>query len=190
MTAQDVIDVLKTEGHYHQRLPEVHVANEHLSFDFDALLVGPGDQDGLVLVAEVTADRTLAKVRCTLGALVGVLERCECRRPLALVLIANDDRDAELESLRRLCRLIIAPPARAPEEALVGLLPLPRIDPIEPAMRAEEALVEALKEDVESPLVQALIEAARSSSDQVEQTMREHVSSAARRAYEEDGDSS
>lgn len=96
----DVVRLLTTEsGEFpqpYQRRPRLAVNQDAgaagLEFNLDAVLTGPGDQEGLVTVQMVSPDR-LRKTRNEVRALTTWLTRTGSRRPLTLVAITEGSND-------------------------------------------------------------------------------------------------
>lgn len=96
----DVVRLLTTESgefpHPYQRRARLAVNQDPgaagLEFNLDAVLTGPGDQEGLVTVQMVSPDR-LRKTRNEVRALTTWLTRTGSRRPLTLVAITEGSND-------------------------------------------------------------------------------------------------
>jgi|GEM_PF-2689958 len=126
-----IVKVLVNTGAYKSQKSPVYIADADLSFDADAVLVGPDDRTGLILVIDghrTEPDVALRKVR----SLAMVLDRVGSRRTLSVVIVTDKLNHPSIKSMENFCRLIAVHPADKPEYAIRSLLPvaLPRPEKI------------------------------------------------------------
>lgn len=159
-----VINILVQDGGYKRVFGPLRIVDTDFAGDFDAVLVGPGDQSCLVLIIDgdhISPAVAIRRVR----SFALVLDRSGSQRPLTVVLIARQIEP--FERLERLCRVFIITPMDDPHVALRGLLPL-RILKRGPTLNAAEAaLAEHLGKDGEGALIALLQHAANKGSSEV-----------------------
>ena len=116
-----IIRMLVDEGGYREVSGPLRVVDTDFASDFNAVLVGPGEQGCLIVVvdSELIAFPVIQR-RVRSFALV--LDRTGSRRPLTVILIAQTPR--KLESLEKMCRVVMVTPTDDVASALRGLLPL------------------------------------------------------------------
>lgn len=161
-----IVHTLVQEGGYKQVLGPLRVVDTDFGTDFDAVLVGPGEQGCLVLV--VDGDQiSPALLQRRVRSFALVLDRSGSRRPLTVILIVKTP--STFEALERHCRVIVVTPDVDLLSALRGLLPL-RIKSHEQTLHAaEDALESKLEGNIANPLTATLLKAAQTGSANVEE---------------------
>lgn len=176
-----------------------------LEFNLDAVLTGPGDQQGLVTVQAMQPDR-LHRIRNEVRALTTWLTRTGSRRPLTLVAVTEGPNDETmpndhpavtqlvdlqavpllLRELATLCHVLVVTLDDAVRDEgdsairrqLVSLMPLE----LPPAFEKRQPAIERLRENVnetatfqESDLFNDLLKASAKSQDAVAATMKKWI---------------
>jgi hypothetical protein len=201
MTISQIIDQivieLTADGRYRRR---AKLFSGDVDFDFQAVLTGPRDAEGLVTVHDVSRDR-IASARCAIRALTTFLSRSDSRRPLILVAVTQAESKEDKLAVRAfmdevsfLCRVIevpfsdASPVARSAEirNRLTPLLPIQLPKPIELRKSPEQRLRDKIGESELSgdELVRKLIEASAKKSVDVEATMIQAIAGIAHEAGE------
>ena len=142
-----------------------------------AILVGPEGQNQLVVVRYAESPE-LRMVERGVRAFCLRLDQSGTPRSVTLVLIASSLREADLDPIRRVCRVVLCEEGSELERSLRALLPLKVPDPITSLESAEQALQSVLGNTAEDPAVRRLIRAGRTSADEVGVVMQELVMSA------------
>lgn len=180
MNAKSVSDLLESQGGYSLKSQPLRIHDIEFSGDFDAVLVGPDGERGLVLVLDAAAVPPRI-IQRRLSAVCLALARTGSMRPVTIILNAGQVLEQHVVSeLQALCRLIMIPAAGNPEEHLRSLLRLKLPPPGRESKSADAVLREELGADMADPFVEALIRSARKSSLDVEGAVREHIDRAAR----------
>lgn len=171
--ASECLQVLESYGYARQ---SEHLRVVELSFEFDAVLVGPDADHALVLLVDQEV-LDVDAVRRRLTSLALALSRSGSRRPVAVVLVAPPARNADLELLRPLARLVaVRRDRQTPErvaEALREFRPLDTDELVAPRLDATKELRDELGADADSPATRRLIAAASSGEAAVHQAFRE-----------------
>ncbi len=179
MIVERVSHLLESRGGYRLTSQPMRIDGIEFKGDFDAVLEGPDDERGLVLVVDASA-LPLKTVLRRLKAACLALTRTRSTRPASVVLITEQTPDAPiLAELQALCRLIVIPAGAGPEECLRGLLRL-KLPQEQTVKSAGTVLEEELGGGATDPFVSALIKAARKGPADVERTVREHIDRAAK----------
>jgi hypothetical protein len=178
MNAKSVSDLLESRGGYRSVSLPLRVSDIEFRGDFDAVLVGPNGEGGLVLVLDAAAVPAKT-IQRRLKAVCLALARIGSMRPVTFVVNAGQalDRHAVAE-LEALCRLIVIPAGGNPEEHLRSLLRL-KLPGGQESRSADAVLREELGGRIADASVDALIEAARKGASDVEATVREQIDRAA-----------
>jgi hypothetical protein len=179
MNAEQVSLLLESRGGYKLTSQPMRIDGIEFSGDFDAVLQGPNDERGLVLVVDASA-LSLKTVQRRLKAACVALARTKSMRPTSLVLITEKlPDDLTVAELEALCRLIVIPAGADAEDCLRSLLRLEL--PQEKVVRSADAVLqEELGGDAGDPFVTALIKAVRKGPSDVERTVREQIDRAAK----------
>jgi hypothetical protein len=176
MNAKSVSDLLESRGGYSSASLPLRVNDIEFRGDFDAVLVGPNGERGLVLVLDA-ASVPAKTIQRRVKAVCLALARTGSMRPVTIVVNAGQalDRHAVAE-LQALCRLIVIPADGNPEEYLRSLLRLKLKRPQGQESRSAGAVLrEELGGRIADAFVEALIEAARRGPSDVEATVREQI---------------
>lgn len=161
----EIVVTLVNRGGYKQVAGPLRVVDTDFGSDFDAVLVGPGEQSCLVLVIDCEHVPSVV-IHRRIRSFALVLDRSGSRRPLTVILIARTP--SKFEALERLCRVIIVTPDDDVTAALRGLLPL-RIHSHEQTLHAaEHALADKLGATIRNPLTASLLKAAEAGTSNVE----------------------
>ena len=184
MTIESIVEILQLKGHFRQAPKLVHIADADLKFDFDAILVGPGNEGGIVLVLDA-ADKALGAILRKLKAFSLVLDRSGSMRPMTLVLVTRDPDDPNIAALEEFTRVIVVSPERDTETCLRALLPLHLPKPLKSTESAEAALRDELGDDIRDPLITRLLKAGLKGSTDVESKMREVIDRLASEAFKD-----
>ena len=175
MFVDDIIQVLETRGGYNRAREPLEISGVEFKGMFDAVLVGPKDQNGLVLVRRTEAT-FVGEIKRAVKALVTALDRTGSMRPVTLVLATTvSPEDPAIVALHDSCRLIAVPPGGNPEDFLRVLLPLKLPSPETAKKSADSALRGELNDSKDDPLIDTLVRAARKGSDEVQRRMREEI---------------
>jgi hypothetical protein len=185
MNAESISNLLRSEGRYKLAAQPLRVQDLEFKGDFDAVLEGPNDERGLVLVVDGTA-LPLSTIQRRLKALSSALTRTRSMRPTTVVLITQQPPDdssvAELQALSRLIVISAQDNAKDCLRPLLHLkLPQDSKLPQEQVVKsADTILQEELGGQITDPFLSALIKAARKSPSDVERTVREQIDRAAK----------
>jgi len=178
MDTKSISDLLVTRGGYSVARQPLRVQDIEFQGDFDAVLVGPDGERGLVLVVDASA-ASLKTVQRRLKAVCLALTRTGSMRPVTIVVNAAQDLNSSIiAELDRLCRLVVIPPNCDLGDYLRPLLRLELPEGLE-SRSPEVVLREELGTRTHDPFVDALIRAARKSPLDVESTVRENIDRAA-----------
>ena len=172
MNIEDVVQFLKERAGYTQAANSLALLGMQLSFD--AVLIGPEQHDGLLLI-ESAAGRGLNLLLNKMKALALALERTDSARTLTLVLLDSEPAIPAYVELNRICRLFILQENIPLEQALASILPLFLPAPVMAGDGAENTLKSELDEEANNPVVMKLIRAARVGEFEVEKSVRETV---------------
>lgn len=188
MNVEAVTKFLVSEGGY--RLVSDSLSIADLEFEFEGVLLGPGEEGGLVLTVDGTTVPAPLLLKRT-SSFSRVLARTNSRRPLALVLVNADVVDAGTRAeLRSIARLIELSDAERLNSTLRPLLPLQLPDTaIAPAEAADAALNARLGDMPDPGLANQVIEAASLGEDAVREVIRARVSDIVSGAETEGGSS-
>jgi hypothetical protein len=178
MIIDEIVEILQSQskGNYRLVSPKVLVAD--VEFDFDAVMVGPDDQQNIILIYNAQSI-SLDIVHREIEAFSLILDRTESTRSITLVLITNESNNPTIKSLETLCRVVIVSPDKAVAESLCRLLPLLSRDTEKTIISAEAALRHELAESSQDPLIIELLNAAYKSDSAVEATMMKKIEAAA-----------
>jgi acetolactate synthase small subunit len=188
MSVERAAMLLATRGGYRRASEPLHVAD--LAFQFDAVFVGPNDQQHLVVIYDANQDRSDAVAR-RLRAFGVVLQRSGTRRSVTLVVLNSAGTRSRLRELEDVCRVVYIESERTLEDELAILLPLPIPEPLNSMRTAEAALQRALGPQQTDPLTSAILTAAASGGESaVRDAMLQYLSQIADRALEEADDDS
>jgi len=176
MNADLISSVLESHGGYRLASQPLRIHDIDFSGDFDAVLQGPDDERGLVLVLDATS-LSLWTIQRRLTAVLSALTRTGSMRPVTVVLITTGDLEySTAADFGALCRVIVIPAESNPHERLRTLLRLRLKLPGEQAVETADAVLrEELGDGVTDPFVNALIEAARKGRSEVERIVREQI---------------
>ena len=173
-----VLTVLEEQGGYRPVRQPLQVVDVDFKFGFDAVLVGPQNQDGLVIVLSAE-DAPSGSLQRKVKAFILLLERTGSTRPVSLVLLTAEQSTKPVAALEAICRVILVPDDAEPEQALHPLLPLTIPAVPENLESAEDAINFELGSDAASPLVSALLRAARKGPEDVRDIVRSAVDNVA-----------
>jgi hypothetical protein len=173
MTTEEVIEFLKTRGDYTSAAAN-SLGLLGMQLSFDAIMIGPGSQDGLLLIERV-GDRSLNLLLNKMKALALALERSESARTLTLVLLDCKAGLTGYVELNRLCRLLLLQENDSMEVSLASILPLTLPEPISAVNSADATLKMELDEDYNDPFVVKLLRAARENENEVQKTIRQAI---------------
>jgi len=179
MDTKSISDLLELRGGYKLASQPLRVQDIEFKGDFDAVLVGPNGERGLVLVLDASAvpPKTIQR---RLKAVCLALARTGSMRPVTIIVNAGQVLDpSAIAELEALSRLIVIPADGNPEEYLRSLLRLKLPQGLE-SKSADSVLREELGGAIADRFIDALIKAARKSSLDVEATVREYIDRAAR----------
>ena len=175
MSVDNVIQILERSGGYKRAPQPLRISEVEFKGTFDAVLVGPFDQNGLVLVLGAEPPH-VEQVEYAVKAFATALDRVGSMRPFTLVLVTTVGvDDPGMVALQDVCRLITVPPKGKLEDHLRVLLPLKLPSPEARKKSADSALRDELGDNKEDPLIDALIRAARKNSGEVQRRMREEI---------------
>lgn len=176
---ESIIEMLKSKNNYRQVPQPLSIADVDFQFDFDAVLEGPDDHCGLVLILN-SEKAPLYSVQRKIKAFSIVLARTNSMRPITLVLITEKINDPAIESLEKLCRVItISPNNNDLRTCLRTILPLRLPELVKTRGSTDVTLREELGYDIEDVLISALLKAAQKNSSEVEHTIIEAIDQAA-----------
>jgi hypothetical protein len=181
MKVSDVVDFLKSKGRYETVSEPLHVAD--LSFEFDAVLRGPGESSALVVVLDAQGV-PVKPLRRRLAAFRTVLERTGGNRSMSAVLLSPKASSDDVKALSGVCRVIPVESDSELRSRLGVLLPLALPDPIKSTTSGIEALEERLDPRRSSHLTANLIRAARRTPEAVQKVLRKAVEDACGEALE------
>jgi hypothetical protein len=155
-----------------------------IEFRFAAVLVGPGQADGLVIVVDLQANTSSTTSR-KLRGLITVLDRLESRRTVSVILVIRAEVQIALEELEKLCHIVIVQPEGVLENSLRSLLPLVLPTPEANTSNAEAILRRELDSAGDEPFINQLIAASHSSQTEVENVLRTAIDNAVIRIEED-----
>jgi predicted RNA binding protein with dsRBD fold (UPF0201 family) len=179
-----IVAALVEKGGYKQISGPLRIVDTDFGSDFDAVLVGPGQQGCLVLVVDgehIPAPVIQRRVR----SFSLVLDRSGSRRPLTVVVIARSG--LAFEALERLCRVVVLRPDDDVLAALRGLLPLDIQSHEHTLNAAENALVRQLQGNPRSTLIVSLRKAATEGAANVESEVLGAIAAAIENSNPEKG---
>lgn len=165
VTVARVAELLVADG-YRIRPQIVRIGVE--AFRFDAVLEGPHDARGVVLVAD--GSTPAATLRRTLQTLLMSLEAAASTRPVTLVVVGEVH-----EEIERFCRVIRIGRELTDGDlgrALTTLRPLRLPDTRPATSRVAEVLRAQLGSEVDEPNVRVLLAAAEEGASSVESRLR------------------
>jgi hypothetical protein len=169
---EEVLRLLQANG-YTSNAPTVSVGG--VDFNFDAVLSGPGSQNGLIVVA--TLDGDAARWRRRIANLCTALSRTNSRRPVtAIVLAAEGSPVVDPEAA---CSTFAVTFADDPKVVLAPLLPLQLPAPSVARESAETLLRAQLGDAARDDLATTLLAAARLGADEVANVLHDSLSFAA-----------
>lgn len=171
MTTQ-VTEFLTRRGRYEVVPEPLHVAD--LEFEFPAVLKGPPNHPGLVVVLDDSSSSAEAVVR-RLRAFRTVLTRSGARRPITVILYHTDFPPDAVNEIREVCRVIPVDRAEDINDRLRPLLPLNLPDAISAVSTAEATLLTFLGSSAGAPIVKALLRASSDSTERVRDVIRERA---------------
>jgi hypothetical protein len=172
---EKVVQILVQKGGYKRSPGILRVVDTDFGPDFDAVLVGPGEQGCLVLVIEHNEIPPAAITR-RVRSFALVLDRSGSRRPLTVILIARTP--SKFEALERLCRVVVITPDDDVENSLRGLLPL-RVRSHEQTLNAaQDAPISNLGESIKNSLTAGLLKAAPNGPESVQKEILRAISAA------------
>lgn len=177
MNIELLITFLKDRGRYKPTFPPLHILD--VDFAFDAVLIGPEDHNGLVLVHEVR-DSSLGSISNELKALSIALQRTESTRAVTLLLVGDLPMTPPLSELNKLCRVIVVSSEASFEESLASILPLDLPQAIASSESADAALKAEASFDFSDPLISKLLKAAKENETEVQKAMRSTIDEIAR----------
>lgn len=168
MMVELIIKLLESEN-YSRRDKCIQV--DDVDFEFDGVLIGPKQQDTLILVTNSNhSENALRKMK----AFSTVLRRSGSNRLFKLILVTDDIKEPTRNKLERLCHLITIPTNTSEEnlsEYLYCLFPMNlEIEQRDTRLSVETMLREELKKHANEPLVERLLKAAKKNSREVEVT--------------------
>jgi hypothetical protein len=144
----------------------------NIDFEFAAVLLAPAGRSDLVVVVDATTE-TPAQIREKIFTLSRALDASRSRRPLTTVVVGPIERESEVESIKKVSRVLSISPedvesiSDGVSEQLAVLLP------IEIPMRPE-VLADSLRELAEelqnefTPLISRLVERSNNGASAVE----------------------
>lgn len=182
MNVSSVVAFLEKKGRYRIVHEPLHVAD--FSFEFDAVLRGPGDGSGLVVVLD-GQEVPLGPLRRRLAAFRTVLERKGKNRSVTAVLLSPGPSSEDLDALASICRVITIENDAEIANELRALLPLALPAPMRTTATGWEALEERLAARVPSPLTASLLRAGRRDPEAVQKVLRTTIDNACSEAVKE-----
>lgn len=186
MSVQAVVSLLIEDGKYQIISDAIHISE--LVFRFDAMLIGPGDERGLVIVLDIRTE-PLAPLRRRLRSFAQVMQRTGPNRPLTAVLVGSTFTASELHATRSVCRVILVDPQDGIRSSLTPLLPLTLPDPVTHTVSATTLFRTQLAGKIElRPLGSTLLRASERGSDTVRDAVRDRVARICRKALNKSGD--
>lgn len=181
MTMDEITDqiasTLISKGGY--RRAQLPLRIHDIDFRFDAVLVGPEGEAGLVVVSNLREDSASRIVR-KLSGLVTLLDRLKSRRSVSLVLVIRSDWVMNTQELEKLCHVVVVRPELAIEGSLRTLIPL-RLPAAElQSEGAREVLINEMRSSNIDSRMEVLVQAADISESNVlksiEQVINELIS--------------
>ena len=166
--------LVSRSGYRHGRVP-LRVAE--IDFRFDAVLVGPRQGDGLVVIVDLHANTSITTARRIRG-LITVLDRLQSRRTVSVVLVVRADVKFALEELEQCCHIVLVRPGALLENSLRSLLPLVLPTPEASTSSAEEALRRELDSAADEPFIMQLIQASHTSQSEIDNVLRHAIDDA------------
>ncbi len=181
----DRIIKILTEGGTYRPQPRLVIVDD-VDFEFDAILRGPGDSHGLVLVMDCPVTRlplAVSRVR----AFSQMMLRTGSIRPLSVVAVTELDEPGVLNELSAICRVIrvVDGDDASVRARLRPLLPLILPEPESPQGDVSRLLRKALETVTPEELVSSLINAGRKDDKAVESAIVEAINSAITQALSE-----
>ena len=182
MSVREVVTLLIKDGKYRLISDGIHISE--LEFRFDAILLGPGDERGLVIVLDIRTE-PLAPLRRRLRSFAQVLQRTGSNRPLTAVLVGSGFTADELHATRAVCRVVLVQSDESVQSCLTPLLPLTLPDPVAQTVSATTLLRTELADKFASrSLAGTLLRASERGSEAVRDSIRDRVDRICRKALE------
>lgn len=178
-TADDVVRILREEGGY-KELPKPLTVGKQ-TFDFSHALVADDRANDLVVVLEIKSDgREDELVRGVLG-LTRALDVLRSKRPVTAVLTTGQPRANTVRTLSQVCRVLPigthlgSDPDKATRGWLSVLLPLKPLSAPDESGTWEATLLQALANQKDRPLVDALMIAGRQGRESVKSVFADRI---------------
>lgn len=182
MTVRAVVTLLTKDGKYRLISDGIHISE--LEFRFDAILIGPGDERGLVIVLDIRTE-PLAPLRRRLRSFAQVLQRTGANRPLTAVLVGSTFTADELHATRAVCRVVLVGSDESLQSCLTPLLPLTLPTPVAQTVSTMALLRTRLADKIVSrSLTGTLLRASERGSVAVRDSIRGRVDRICRKALE------
>lgn len=168
-----VLEILQQEG-YRVIPPPLKIVDVDFHTDFPAVLVGPGNQQSLIVVLD--SSRTPVEVaRRRIKALATTLDRSGSEIPLTLVLITSQSDASKTEDFDVICRVVRVFDATDPRHDLRTLLPLVLPEPAEPLPSALPTLLKKIGTPAEDHFETTLAELAPQGRSAVSDAVRNTI---------------
>ena len=180
-----VLEILQHAG-YRIIPPPLKIVDIDFQSDFQAVLIGPRNQQSMVVVLD--ASRTPIEVaKRRINALATTLDRSGSEIPLTLVLLMSDSESQKAAELDTICRVVRVLDPTDPENDLRPLLPLALPEPAEPLPSALPVLLRNLGAQNDDRFEASLAETAKRGPSAVTEAVRATIDKVVRQYLEGEG---
>jgi len=190
-TAEQVVDILKNEGHYRE-LPRPFKIGT-LSFEFTSALIATEKANDLVIVIDLKSDVPDEGAVRKVHALTRALDVVQSRRSVTAVLTQGQASSETVYAMSRVCRVLpIGTPVGQNASDLVRdwisvLLPLKTPESVETMVHWEEDVRKLLSKDTPADLTHDVFARALTDKGAVEAVLRDQIATSISTAIAEEG---
>lgn len=190
-TAEQVVNILKNEGHYRE-LPRPFKIGT-LSFEFTSALIATEKANDLVIVIDLKSDVPDESAVRKIHALTRALDVVQSRRPVTAVLTQGQASSETVYAMSRVCRVLpIGTPVGQNASDLVRdwisvLLPLKTPESVETMVHWEEDVLKLLSQDTPADLTYDIFARALTDKGAVEAVLRDHITASISTVISEEG---
>jgi len=178
-TAEQVVDILKKEGHYRE-LPKPFKIGT-LSFEFTSALIATEKANDLVIVIDLRSDVADEGAVRKVHALTRALDVVQSRRSVTAVLTQGQASSETVHAMSRVCRVLpIGTPVGQNASDLVRdwvsvLLPLKTPESVETMVHWEADVRKLLSKEVATDFIDDVFKKAVSDKGAVEAVLRDRL---------------
>ena len=190
-TAEQVVDILKNEGHYRELPRPFNIGT--LSFEFTSALIATEKANDLVIVIDLKSDVPDEGAVRKVHALTRALDVVQSRRSVTAVLTQGQASSGTVYAMSRVCRVLpIGTPVGQNASDLVRdwisvLLPLKTPESVETMVHWEEDVRKLLSKDTPNDLTHDVFVRALTDKGAVEAVLRDQIATSIYTAIAEEG---